>query len=150
MKREESKILFSEYSRREMVFSDAVYHSLYTLVSCVQRSLYVPCKHDLYPLPLHFPQYPAVFSVTPLPTLSAIHMSSSAFKTQSTQPICLHKANTDEQTDSHTSPIQHPAVPFYRGDVGFTVGRSSRPWVSLWNTFMPESQVYYEGKTHLY
>lgn len=66
MKREESKILFSEHSRREMVFSDAVYHSLYTLVSCVQRSLYVPCKHDLYPLPLHFPQYPAVFSVTPI------------------------------------------------------------------------------------
>ena len=150
MKREESKILFSEHSRREMVFSDAVYHSLYTLVSCVQRSLYVPCKHDLYPLPLRFPQYEQCSQSPPFPTLSAIHMSSSAFKTQSTQPICLHKANTDEQPDSHTSPIQHPAVPFCKGDVGFTVGRSSRPWVSLWNTFMPGSQVYDEGKTHLY
>ena len=103
MKREESKILFSEHSRREMVFSDAVYHSLYTLVSCVQRSLYVPCKHDLYPLPLRFPQYEQCSQSPPFPTLSAIHMSSSAF----TKPTQM---SSQTATPLLSSTLQSPSA----------------------------------------
>ena len=151
MKREESTILFSEHSRREMVFTVMLCTILCILLSLVSKEACMFLANTICIL------YHCIFHSTqqcsqqpPFPTLSAIRMSSSAFKTQSAQSTRLRKGTTDTQTDSHTSPVRHPAVPCCRVDVGFTVGTSSRPSVSLWNAFMPGSQVCDEGKIHLY